>query len=61
MIITKRLNIDNGLQGLMKEHQAVTSCIKHLVDNSNFKLVTSNKLSKCLIGKFSEMQNVSYT
>ncbi len=27
--MTRELNIDNGLQGQTKEHQAVTACISH--------------------------------
>lgn len=41
----------------MNEHQAVTSCIVHLADSANFKVVTSNKLCSGLTGLCFESPN----
>jgi len=42
-------------------NETLTSCIKHLADSANFKVVTSIKLCSGLTGRCVEMPNVSYT
>ncbi len=44
--MTRNLNIDNGLQGKKKEHQAVTHGIVH-ADFSGFRRFVARKKSKC--------------
>jgi len=44
-----------------KNAQLVTSCIKHLADSANIKVITSNKHCSGLTGKCFKMPNVSYT
>jgi len=41
-------------------NETPTSCIKHLADSANFKVVASNKLCSGLTGNRFEMPNVSY-
>jgi len=57
MTMTRRLNADNGLQGQMKEHQAVTGGIFYCRDNAGFSVSASNKLSCNLTGQCFEIGN----
>jgi hypothetical protein len=61
MTMIQRLNNNNGLQVWKTEHQAVTTCIKHLAV-SGLSSVSARIKSSCnLIGYSFEMPNVSYT
>ena len=46
-----KLNSDNGLQGQMKEHQAVTGGIFYCRDSAGFSVSASNKFLCNLTGK----------
>ena len=45
MTMTQKLYIDNGLQDLKTEHQAVTACIVHLANSADIKNVAINFVS----------------
>jgi len=47
--------MDNGLQGLKTEHQAVTGSIFYCRDSAGFSVSASNNLSCNLKGQCSEM------
>ncbi len=51
MRMTRKLNIDNGLQDWKTEHQAVTGGIFYCRDSAGFNVSASNKLSCTLTGK----------
>lgn len=55
--MTRKLNIDNGLQDLNTEYQAVTACIMHLPDSADVKGSGSNKLCSNLTGSRFESSN----
>ncbi len=57
MTMTRKLNIDNGLQDWKKEHQAVTGGIFYCRDSASFSVSASNKLSCKLTGQCSEIGN----
>jgi hypothetical protein len=61
IIVTLKLNGDNGLKELKTEHQAVIKCINYLADSANIKGVAFNKLCNGLTGKSFEMPNASHT
>jgi len=46
--MTTKLNIDNGLQGQMKERQLVTRAKSKRADSGNLKCIASNKLYRNL-------------
>jgi len=59
--MTRKLNIDNGLQDWNIEHHAVTKCINDWAESTDFKGVTPNQHCGYLTEKCFEMPNVSYT
>jgi hypothetical protein len=57
MTMTRKLNIDNGLQDWKTEHQAVTGGIFYCRDSVGFSVSASNKLSCNLTGQCFEIGN----
>lgn len=57
MTMTRKLYIDNGLQDLKTEHQAVTACIVHLANSADIKNVAINKICSGLTGSYYETPN----
>jgi hypothetical protein len=57
MIMTRKLNNDNGLQDWKTEHQAVTGGIFYCRDSGYFSVSASNKLSCNLTGQCFEIGN----
>ena len=55
MTMTRKLNNDNGLQGLTKEHQAVTKAKIKRAESANLKGIAINKLYRRLTVMCSEM------
>jgi hypothetical protein len=51
----EKLNIDNGLQAMKKEHQAVTKAKIKRAESGNLKGSPTNKLHRKLTGKCSEL------
>ena len=60
MTMTRKLNIDNGLQDWKTEHQAVTGGIFYCRDCGYFSVSASNKLSCALTVKCFEIGNKTY-
>jgi hypothetical protein len=57
MTMTRKLNINNGLQDWKTEHQAVTGGIFYCRDSGYFSVSASNKLSCNLTGQCFEIGN----
>jgi len=57
MTMTRKLNIDNGLQDWRTEHQAVTGGIFYCRDIAGFSVSASNKLSCNLTAQCFEIGN----
>jgi len=57
MTMTRKLNIDNGLQDWKTEHQPITGGIFYCRDSAGFSVSASNKLSCNLTGQCSEIGN----
>ena len=55
--MTRKLNIDNGLQDWKTEHQAVTCGIFYCRDSGYLSVSASNKLSCNLTGQCFEIGN----
>ena len=55
--MTRKLNIDNGLQDWKTEHQAVTCGIFYCRDSGYLSVSASNKLSCNLTGQYFEIGN----
>lgn len=55
--MTAKIDIDNGLQGQTKEHQAVTGGIFYCRDSEGFSVSAPNKLSCNLTGQCFEIGN----
>jgi len=55
MTMTRKLNIDNGLQDWKTEHQAVTKAKIKRAGSAYLKGIASNKLYRRLTVKCSEM------
>ena len=57
MTMTRKLNINNGLQDWKTEHQAVTGGIFYCRDSGYFSVSATNKLSCNLTGQCFEIGN----
>jgi len=55
MIMTRKLNNDNGLQDWKTEHQAVTKTKIKRAESANLKGIATNELYRRLTVKCSEM------